>query len=97
MAKIIYGIMSDNGTKLQTHDLEEGGVINDGDKVALNPGDYRVISNNVRISGKSFSKIELINDRIELGDGTVSQDPPCQSMVLTKNGDGEFSYVKITT
>lgn len=97
MARIIYGIMSGNGTQLQTHNLEEGGVINDGDKLTLNPEDYRVISNNVRISGMSFSKIELINEGIALGDGTVSQNPPCQTMVLTKNDAGEFSYVEIIT
>ena len=97
MAKIIYSIMSENGTKLQTYNLEEGGVINDGKIVTLNPEDYKVISNNVRISSMSFSKIELISEAISLGDGTVSQNPPCQSMVLTKNDAGEFSYVEIIT
>ena len=97
MAKIIYGIMSENGTKLQTHDLQEGGEIKNGEMVTLNPEDYKIVTNNVRISGINFSKIELTNENISLGDGTISQNPPCQSMVLTKNDSGEFNYVSITT
>lgn len=95
MSKIIYGILSGNGTQLKTHNLEEGGLISDGDTIALNTEDYNVITNNIRIGGQSYSKIELLNESITLGDGTKSQNPPCQSMVLTKNDNEEFHYVDL--
>ena len=95
MGKIIYGIISGNGTQLKTYNLEEGGVISDGDTIALSKEDYKIVANNIRIGGQSYSKIELLKGGLHIGDGTVSQKPPCKTMVLTKNESGEFNFVEL--